>query len=121
MANRQRSNPPIRISKRSVDAAKPREVQYILWDSEIPGFGVKVLPTGRKTYLLKYRTQSGQIRKPSIGVHGALTADQARVIAQDWSAGVRLGEDPSLKKQEERPMGRPRHGRSDCQVAKIDF
>lgn len=91
-----------RITKRVVDAAKPAAQDYIIWDSELHGFGLKVAPGGRKTYVLFYRTHSGQQRKPTIGQHGALTADEARAIAKQWLAQVKLGGDPSRERQEKR-------------------
>ena len=67
MAKPIRTNEPVKLTKRTVDAAKPRDREYMLWDTEIKGFGLKILPSGRKTYLLKYRTRSGVPRKPQIG------------------------------------------------------
>ncbi|MFM9863444.1 MAG: tyrosine-type recombinase/integrase [Micropepsaceae bacterium] len=69
-----------------------------VWDTDIPGFGLKVNPNGRKTYIFKYRVgggRRGQQRKPTIGNHGPLTATQAREIARAWHASVRSGGDPS--------------------------
>jgi integrase len=49
--------------------------------------------------MLQYRTNGGERRKPSIGLFGELTVEQARKIAQKWLADVREGKDPSLEKQ----------------------
>ncbi|MBK5197096.1 MAG: DUF4102 domain-containing protein [Methyloceanibacter sp.] len=35
------------ITKRAVDAAKPRSADAYLWDEELAGFGLKVTPAGR--------------------------------------------------------------------------
>jgi integrase len=94
-----------RITKRIVDAAKPGEQEYLVWDNEIAGFGLRVYPSGRKVYCLKYRVgggRGGTVRKPSIGVHGAITADQARSIAKDWYAEIRRGGDPGATRKNER-------------------
>ncbi len=88
----------VKITKRIVDAAAPGEREYAIWDSEISGFGLRVYPTGRKAYCLKYRVgggRGGTARKPTIGTHGTITAEQARAIAKDWSAEIRRGGDPS--------------------------
>ena len=100
-ANR-RTDDPVRITKRMVDAAKPRDREYVLWDSDIKGFGVKVMPSGRKSYLLKYRTKTGEARKPAIGTHGDITADQARKIAGDWKATIAQGGDPKGERDQTR-------------------
>ena len=45
----------MRITKRTVDAQKKSDKPTYLWDGELAGFGVKILPSGRKTYLAQYR------------------------------------------------------------------
>lgn len=49
----------VRISKRSVDAASARESVYRIWDFDLTGFGVKVMPSGTKTYIVHYRVGGG--------------------------------------------------------------
>jgi integrase len=49
-------------------------------------------------FMVQYRTNAGERRKPSIGLFGELTVEQARSIAQDWLAEVRHGRDPSALK-----------------------
>ena len=44
-----------RITKKAVDALNARQREYMLWDDDIKGFGVRVHPSGRKVYLVKYR------------------------------------------------------------------
>ncbi len=107
MADPTRTHEPARLTKRAVDAAKPREREYILWDTDIRGFGLKVIPHNgdgrpRKVYLLKYRTKAGKARKPNIGVHGDITADQARQIAEDWKADIAKGGDPKGERESTR-------------------
>lgn len=76
--------PKIKLTKTAVDAATAQERDYELRDTMVPGFLVKVTPTGRKTFMLAYVANNGQRRKPAIGRYGELTVDQARNIAQDW-------------------------------------
>ncbi len=88
----------VRISKRTVDALEPRSKRYTAWDTEISGFGIRVTPNGRKTYILKYRVgggRDGRDRWGTIGQHGSITPDQARNVAQKWAASVPLGGDPA--------------------------
>lgn len=95
----------IKIGKRTVDGLKATGERYVTWDTEVPGFGVRVGPTGGKTYILKYRVgggRSGRIRWGVLGQHGALTPDQARDMAQRWAAEVAAGGDPAGDKQEKR-------------------
>lgn len=92
----------VRLTKRVVDAAVPRTSDFVLWDADVPGFGLCVRKSGRKAYLLKYRVGTGRgakVRKPTIGTHGSITVDQARGVARDWLAKARLGEDPSADRR----------------------
>ncbi|MFO1431458.1 MAG: site-specific integrase [Candidatus Competibacteraceae bacterium] len=84
-----------KITKRSVDAAKPPDTgQIFLWDSELPGFGLRVTPT-RKTYIVQSRV-AGKTVRTTIGTHGALTPDQARREAMkllgEMAKGVNLNQ-----------------------------
>jgi len=88
----------IKLTKTVVDAATARAKEYELRDTIVPGFLVKVTPAGRKIFMLQYRTNAADRRKPAIGRFGELTVDQARSIAQDWLADVRKGRDPSAEK-----------------------
>jgi integrase len=83
-----------KITKRVVDAAAPEPSRYTLWDVEIMGFGLLVLPTGIKSYIFNYRTPEGRDRRITIGKHGDWTPTQARVKAQDYRDAVRGGRDP---------------------------
>ena len=46
-----------KITKQLIEATKPTEKDVWLWDAELQGFGVRVQPSGRKTYVLRYRTR----------------------------------------------------------------
>lgn len=88
----------IKLTKTTIDAATSREKDYELRDTVAPGFICKITRTGHKVFMLNYRTNWGERRKPAIGRFGELTVEQARAIAQDMLADVRRGEDPSAAK-----------------------
>lgn len=88
----------IKLTKTAVDAATFGTKDYELRDTVVPGFLLKVTPAGGKIFMLQYRTNAGNRRKPAIGRFGELTVEQARSIAQDWLADVRRGKDPSAEK-----------------------
>ncbi|CAG9933377.1 protein of unknown function [Candidatus Nitrotoga arctica] len=52
--------------------------------------------------MIQYRTNTGERRKPSLGLFGELTVEQARALAQDWLAEVRHGGDPGGEKADAR-------------------
>lgn len=87
------------LTKKLVESITPQAKDIILWDSKIVGLGVKVTSHGRRVYLLKYRTQDGRQRKPTIGIHGQITCEQAKKIALEWLAEKTKGGDPSSKRQ----------------------
>ncbi|MEQ8735662.1 MAG: site-specific integrase [Rhodospirillaceae bacterium] len=91
-----------KITTGRVNQAEVASAEYMLWDNEIRGFGVRVRPTGRKAYIYKYRTLSGRQRKLTIGTHGDLTADEARHLARKAAAYVAEGGDPAADKADTR-------------------
>ena len=88
----------IKLTKTAVESAQPQAKDIELRDTVVPGFLCKITPKGRRVFMLQYRTNSGQPRKPSLGLFGELTVEQARVMAQDWLAEVRRGGDPGAAK-----------------------
>lgn len=88
----------LKLTKSAVESAQPIGKDYELRDTIVPGFLCKVTAHGRKVFMLQYRTNWGDRRKPKIGNFGELTVEQARNIAQDWLADIRKGSDPSAAK-----------------------
>jgi hypothetical protein len=69
-----------KITKRLVEAAEVREKDYIICDDELRGFAVRVLPSGKRYYVVQYRIGT-RYRRMSLGQHGVLTAETARRTA----------------------------------------
>ena len=67
----------VKLTKRAVEAAEAKTKDYILWDRELPGFGLRVFPSGKRSYIVQYR-QGGRSRRMAIGLHGVWTAELAR-------------------------------------------
>ena len=88
----------IKLTKSAVDAAQPQAQAIELRDTLVPGFLCKITPAGRKVFMLQYRTNAGERRKPALGLFGELTVEQARSLAQEWLAQVRRGGDPAADK-----------------------
>ncbi|SIN99143.1 Site-specific recombinase XerD [Rhodovulum sp. ES.010] len=82
-----------KLTKRSVDALAPEARDYFVWDSEVKGFGVRVMRTGVKTYQLQYK-KGGRTRRTSLGRHGSITADMARARAKELLGDLCRGSDP---------------------------
>ena len=82
----------IRITRKAVDALSARDREYMLWDCDIKGFGVRVHPSGRKVYLVKYRHQ-GRVIKKTIGPHDAIPPTAARARAAEIITVAKTGRD----------------------------
>lgn len=83
-----------KLSKQRVEALEPREKDYVVFDSDVTGFAVRVLPSGKKTYMIQYRAH-GRQRKVAIGKHGTITVDQARTKARELFGRIARGDDPA--------------------------
>ncbi len=88
-----------RLTKRVVEQTLAGPKPRFVWDSELRGFGVRVEPTGTKTFVLRYRPRasgpSGPKRFLTIGRFGVLTADQARDKARSTLGTISMGHDPA--------------------------
>jgi hypothetical protein len=85
-----------KIMKRTVDGLQPEADRDVFaWDTELRGFGVRVKPSGVKTFLIQYRNSEGRTRRLVLGQYGALTPEGARDLARKKLTAVAEGEDPS--------------------------
>jgi hypothetical protein len=94
-----------RITKRVVDGLRPREAEYAVWDAQMPGFGVRVRPTGAKSYVVVYRAGSGRgapVRRYTIAGVGKITPESARNRAKAILGRVAHGHDPAGERANER-------------------
>ncbi|WP_338664109.1 Arm DNA-binding domain-containing protein [Pararoseomonas sp. SCSIO 73927] len=91
---RDRSGQVARLTKRAGETAEVRASEYFIWCDELPGFGVRIYPSGRRGYLVQYRS-AGRSRRANIGFHGRLTADEARKEAMKLLGQVAKGGDPA--------------------------
>ena len=65
----------VRLSKRTVDAAAPQANRYTLFDEDVTGFGLRVFPSGQKSYVIEYRAGEAVAGRPR---SGSLSAAQRR-------------------------------------------
>jgi integrase len=91
-----------RLTKSVVESVGPGPRDIIVWDRDVKGFGLKVTPKGKRVYFAYYRASNGQQRRPVIGVHGVMTAEDARQIARRWIGSAFAGQDVSQDRQEAR-------------------
>jgi hypothetical protein len=65
-----------KLTKRIVDVIEPQGTESFIWDESIPGFGLRVMPSGRKRFVVQYRA-GRRPRRMSLGPSTVLTCDQA--------------------------------------------
>ena len=96
------------ITKRAVDALQPAEKPYIAWDDRLTGFGVRVLPSATKSFILNYRPGPGGRKAPNrrivLGRCGIITPDQARRMAHEMLGRVAAGQDPAAERARARAV-----------------
>lgn len=87
-----------KLVDRSVETLRALTETYVVWDSVVAGFGLRVTPSSKKVFFLKYRVEgggSGRQRKPTIGTFGIWSCEAARKQARLWVSEVQRGGDPA--------------------------
>jgi len=92
-----------KLTKQAVDALKPSKVGVkgsysIEWDQELRGFGVKVVASGLKTFVVQYRNAQARSRRIMIGRYGVMTVEEARREAKTVLGKIAKGIDPLEEK-----------------------
>ena len=77
---------------------KGGEERIEVWDAKLPGFGIRVAPSGTKSFVLLYRFR-GQPRRLTLGRYPILGLADAREIAKDALNQVARGIDPRRGKE----------------------
>lgn len=90
-----------KLTKTAIDKAKDDvNKDLYLWCSEVPGFGVRIQPGGRKTYIVRYRNQTGAHRKMTLARCCDMTPEKARDFARKVFFDVAAGKDPSADRRD---------------------
>ena len=87
----------MKLTNKKVEQLTTNTKSYIVWDTDVRGFGVRVNLNAKKTFILKYRVGFGRlakVRKPVIGTYGIMKVEEARRIARKWLLEASDGKDP---------------------------
>lgn len=90
----------MRLTDSRVKALKPKSDRYIEWEGQT-GFGVRVAPTGRKTFVFMYRFD-GKPRMLSIGVYPKTSLGSAKVHLAQARKKIEDGTDPGVQRRAEK-------------------
>ena len=89
--------PKIKLTHRGIEALKAGKWLTDFWDETLTGFGVRVHQNGRKTYILRYSTDSSR-RRMTLGTYPALSLVDARSKAKELIGRIARGKDPQAEK-----------------------
>ncbi len=94
-----------KLTKRLIDSLRARDQVYTIWDQEMPGFGVRIMTSGQKSFVLKF-TINRQQRWITLGRFGDLTLEEGRKLAHSRRGEVARGIDPTIdiRSQRTAPM-----------------
>jgi len=90
-----------KLTRRFVEAVAPQSKGHVVWADEFPGFGLRVYPSGKRSYIVQYRSR-GRSRRYTIGLHGLWTPETARREAKALLGRAAHGGDPAEEREEER-------------------
>ena len=78
-----------KLTKRTIDAIEPQATEFFLWDEGIPGFGLRVMPSGRKSFVGCCQTNANQspFALPSRGSG----LEEATPLCESGGAGQLVG------------------------------
>ena len=90
------------ISQRTVERL-PVGNDTVYWDRTLQGFGVRAYPSGRRVYIVQTRF-AGRSKRVTIGLHGVVTAEQARQRAALIIARLKSGKS-AVAAEQDAPRG----------------
>ena len=93
----------VKPSKRTIDRLSVERASAVFWDSELPGFGIRVHATGRKVFVAQARTPGGLPKRATVGRYGYMDAEGARLKAAGMIDRIRRGRDPVAPPAPEEP------------------
>ncbi len=96
----------MKLTKRAIDSFSYQgdgQSRDVRWDDAMPGFGLRIYPSGRKAFVISYRDSDRRSRMATLGTFGKdLTLEQARTNARKEMSAVRDGTDPLMERRRDR-------------------
>ena len=94
-----------RLTHKTIAAAKPREREYTLWDGALAHFGLRVHPSGVKSFIVQTRVR-GRMRKFTLGRYPEIDVGRARKEAASLLARLWGGETMAPRRRRRAPLFR---------------
>jgi integrase len=94
--------PTLKLTQAAADKLKPGDQPVTYWDSQCPGFGLRITPRGRRTWLAMYRVD-GKAVMETLGTMGERpSVADARDRARASMVRAREGVNPVVKRRAEK-------------------
>lgn len=90
--------PTVTLTARHIDSIKPTTTRVEYVDEKVPGLALRVMPTGAKSWTVRYRHR-GRLRRVTLGSAAVITLAQARERVRDLLHDTSKGADPATEKQ----------------------
>ncbi len=99
--------PRVDLTPRLARESRAGDRETFLFDRSLPGFGLRIHPSGRKVWIVQARIE-GRSRRIVIARHGEMELAEARRRARDMLARIRAGENPAgdIQREKETPTFR---------------
>lgn len=98
--------PTLKLTRKAIAAIEPADKATIYYDADVKGFGLKVMPSGARSWIIEYRPGVGgrtvAKKRIKIGTPATHSPEEARDEASRTLARVTLGGDPAAARAEER-------------------
>jgi integrase len=79
-----------KFTKANLDELKPADKEYFVWSGDLAGFGVRVLPSGKKSWLVQFRDHTGKTKRRTIGSLRLVPVTMAETRAQQLLAHAKV-------------------------------
>ena len=88
----------MKLTQRSIASLNPLSAGDVFaWDDELPGFGIRVKPSGHKSYLIQYR-EGLRTRRMTLGACSLFKLEQARERARRMLVAAKDGKGPAAER-----------------------
>jgi integrase len=112
----------LKLTDRQVAAARAdRGARLELWDKQTPGLALRVSDQGRKTWVVRYRTDDGRQPRFTLGTYPTLGLSEARDLAADVIRDAKRGGDPSAEKRRSRAAAKAQPVKTLADLAEAYF
>ena len=95
----------MKLTDRQIKALKPKSARYEVWETNGKGFGIRVTPTGRRSFIFLYRFQ-GASRRITFGVYPELSLADAHAAHAKARQLLDRGTDPATVEQDAKEESR---------------